>query len=42
MARTDGNISAAAERLGIHRSRIYRILAQDENSGLKDAEGTEE
>jgi len=28
LMRTNGNITAAAQRLGIHRSSIYRIMAQ--------------
>jgi DNA-binding NtrC family response regulator len=31
LSQCDGNISAAAEKLGIHRSRIYRILARDQD-----------
>ena len=30
LARTEGNVSAAAQRLGIHRSSIYRIMAQED------------
>lgn len=32
LAADDGNVSAAAQRLGIHRSRIYRILARRDDS----------
>jgi DNA-binding NtrC family response regulator len=29
LAHSNGNVSAAAEQLGIHRSRVYRILARE-------------
>ena len=32
MAQTDGNISEAARILGIHRNRIYRFIARDEQA----------
>ena len=31
LAQTDGNIAKAARLLGVHRNRLYRILAKDEH-----------
>jgi DNA-binding NtrC family response regulator len=33
LAETGGNIAEAARLLGVHRTRIYRKLAQEESAG---------
>ena len=35
LARTQGNLTAAARLLGSNRNRVYRILAQEEELGLE-------
>lgn len=37
LKKTQGNISKAAELLGVHRMKIYRRLAKNENAELNSS-----